>query len=177
MTLLLPETLDEVLPPVFESLPLERAMSRLVVEGSGSHPEAAERVAEAVASPAVRDRPDLIAGLWLYVDELDKAHVASQELETPTGSYWHAIVHRREADFDNARYWFRRVAKHPAMDLIDLTGGGAGSGTAVAAYDPVALVNQVERAHERGDLSNPALISGQNKEWKALFGWCVQQAG
>ena len=175
MTLLLPDTLDDELAPIFETLPLDQAMSRLVVTGPGTHPAAAEHVAAAVASPSVRDRPDLIAGLWLYVDELDYAHRACQDLGTPTGAYWHAVVHRREADFSNARYWFRRAVKHPAMDLIDLTGGGAGSGTAVAAYDPVEMVDRVERAHERDDLNNPALISAQNKEWKALFGWCVQQ--
>ncbi|MEM7626877.1 MAG: hypothetical protein AAF333_14885 [Planctomycetota bacterium] len=175
MTILLPDTLDEVLHPVFETLPFERAMKALVVTDQTPFPEASARVAEAVASPALADRPDLVAGIWLYVDELDKAHAACQDLATPTGAYWHAIVHRREGDFSNAHYWFKRAVHHPAMGLIDLTGGGAGSGTAVAAYDPDETIDRVARAHERGDASNPALTSVQHKEWKALFGWCVQQ--
>jgi len=175
MTMLLPDTMDAVIQPVFAALPFGAALRRLVVEGPTQHTAAAELVAEAVASPALARRPDLVAGLWLYVDELEKSHQASQSLETPTGAYWHAVMHRREGDFANAKYWFRRAVKHPAMARIDLTGGGAGSGTAVAAYDPEGMVDHVERAHQRGDTSNPALASAQHKEWKALFGWCVKQ--
>lgn len=175
MTILLPNTLDTVLQPVFEILPFEQAMRALVVADQTPHPQASALVAEAVASPGFVDRPDLVAGIWLYVDELDKAHAACQDLETPTGAYWHAIVHRREGDFSNAHHWLNRAVKHPAMGLIDLTGGGAGSGTAVAAYDAGETVDRVARAHERDDTSNPALMSVQHKEWKALFNWCVQQ--
>ncbi|MEM8737131.1 MAG: hypothetical protein AAGG38_01455 [Planctomycetota bacterium] len=175
MTILLPETLDEVIQPIFETLPLERAMRQLVVDGPTPHPRAAEQVAEAVAQPALAECPELVAGLWLYIDELDRSHAVSQGLDTPTGAYWHAIMHRREGDFSNAHYWFQRAAKHPAMEQIDLTGGGAGSGTAVAAYDPDALVRQVQSAHESGETDNPALVSAQCKEWKALFRWCVNQ--
>lgn len=175
MTILLPDTLEDTLQPVFEALPFERAMQALVVTDQTPHPEASARVAKAVDTPALDERPDLVAGLWLYVDELDKAHGACQDLETPTGAYWHAIVHRREGDFSNAHHWLSRAAHHPAMGLIDLTGGGAGSGTAVAAYDAGAVVDRVARAHERGDRAHPALASVQHKEWKALFKWCIDQ--
>jgi hypothetical protein len=175
MTILLPQSLDDALQPIFAALPFEQAMKRLVVPEPGGHPEAAALVADAVSHPALARRPDLVAGLWLYVDELDKSHDACQDLDTPTGAYWHAIVHRREGDFANAKYWFRRAANHPALDLIDLTGGGAGSGTAVAAYDPHETVDRVQRAVDRDDPTNPALASVQHKEWKALFNWCVQQ--
>ena len=176
MTILLPDTLEDALQPIFESLPFELAMKWLIVHEPGRHPEAAELVGKAVESPALADRPDLVAGLWLYVDELDKAHEACQNLDTPTGAYWHAIMHRREGDFSNAKYWFQRAAKHPAMDLIDLTGGGAGSGTSVAAYSAKDVVDRVQRSVERDDPTNPALVSIQHKEWKALFNWCVKQS-
>lgn len=171
----LPDTLEDVIAPVFKALSFEKAMCRLVVDGPTEHTDAAALVDEAVQSPALTGHPELVAGLYLYVDELDKAHDACQDLDTPTGAYWHAIMHRREGDFSNALYWLRRARKHPAMDMIDLTGGGAGSGTAVAAYDADTLVQRVQRAHERGDTSNPALVSAQHKEWQALFNWCVKQ--
>ena len=41
------------------------------------------------------------AGLWLLHDFFEQAHEISQELETPEGSYWHALVHRREPDHGN----------------------------------------------------------------------------
>jgi hypothetical protein len=175
MTILLPEALDQVLQPIFANLPLDRAMQQLVVTDPQPHPETSRQIAAAVQTPGLQDRPDLVAGLWLYVDDLDKSHAACQDLDTPTGAFWHAIVHRREGDFSNAKYWLHRAAKHPAMDLIDLTGGGAGSGTAVAAYDPAATVDRVARAQQRPDDEAPALVSAQRKEWKALFNWCVQQ--
>lgn len=175
MPMNLPDEFEDLLAPVFAALPLERAIRQLVVEGPGGHAQASALVAQAVADPALADRLDLVAGLWMYVDELDKSHAASQHLDTPTGAYWHAIMHRREGDFSNAKYWLRRAVNHPAMSLIDLTGGGAGSGTAVAAYDAAELVDRVERAHERQDPFNPALISAQCKEWKALFAWCLKQ--
>src|SRR5687768_10504407 len=69
--------------------------------------------AEAMFAPRrVRDRDmarACLAGLWLYHDFLDESHTLSQCIDTPSGSYWHAIMHRREGDFANSKYWFRRV--------------------------------------------------------------------
>ena len=55
------------------------------------------------------------AGLWLLHNFLDESHRISQSIETPTGSFWHGIMHRREGDFSNAKYWFRRVGAHPVF--------------------------------------------------------------
>ncbi len=66
-----------------------------------------------------------ISGLWLLAGELDRSHDISQILDSPTGSYWHGIMHRREGDFSNANYWMRRAAGHPVMaelaNYIDVT--------------------------------------------------------
>ncbi|MBB6429960.1 hypothetical protein HNQ40_001766 [Algisphaera agarilytica] len=175
MSMNLTTDFEEAIRPVLDALPFEMALRRLVVDGPSEHTEASAAVAKAIQDPAVAERPDLIAGLWMYVDELDKSHEASQDLNTPTGSYWHAIMHRREGDFSNSKYWLSRAVHHPAMGLIDLTGGGAGSGTAVAAYDAVDFVDRVQRAHEREDGFHPELVSAQCKEWKALFEWCIHQ--
>jgi hypothetical protein len=58
------------------------------------------------------------AGLWLLAGDLDRSHQVSQSLETMDGSYWHGIMHRREGDFWNAKYWFRRAAKHPVFEQL-----------------------------------------------------------
>src|SRR5262245_45894685 len=54
-----------------------------------------------------------LAGIWLHHDFLDESHAISQEIRTATGSYWHAIMHRREPDAENSKYWWRRVGDHP----------------------------------------------------------------
>jgi hypothetical protein len=58
------------------------------------------------APQRVRDRDMAAAcraGLWLYHNYLDESHTISQELHTTTGSYWHALMHRREPDFDKSK--------------------------------------------------------------------------
>ena len=42
-----------------------------------------------------------LAGLWLYHDFLDESHHLSQEIETSSGSYWHGLMHRREASIND----------------------------------------------------------------------------
>src|SRR5215213_6886895 len=56
-----------------------------------------------------------IAGVWLLHDCLDESHTISQGIDTASGSFWHAIMHRREGDFSNAKYWFRSAGPHPAF--------------------------------------------------------------
>lgn len=58
------------------------------------------------------------AGLWLLAGDLNHSHTLSQELHTVEGSYWHGIMHRREGDFENAKYWFRRVGQHPVLSEL-----------------------------------------------------------
>ena len=70
------------------------------------------------------------SGLLLWTDALDVSHVVSQQIHTKTGSYWHGIMHRREPDYSNSKYWFGRVGNHPvfpdlrqkAVDLLTANG-------------------------------------------------------
>lgn len=64
----------------------------------------------------------LKAGLLLWYDALDEGHEYCQSVEgkgkNRAADYWHAIMHRREPDYGNAKYWFRRVGYHPVFDSL-----------------------------------------------------------
>ena len=91
-----------------------------------------------------------LAGLWLYHDFLDESHAASQEIESPSGSYWHGILHRREPDYDNAKYWFRRVGQHPvfpqlATEAKQILQRYPEAELRIGRWDPFAFVHFCER--------------------------------
>ena len=143
--------------PLFDALPASKAMQSLVV--TQSLDDAIIDLADQVMrESSIAENPALCAGLWLYVDELDRSHDISQGIHDSRGSFWHGIMHRREGDFSNSHYWFNRVGQHPAMDTI----GG---------YDPHSFIDDVQARHS----DTPAdLIAMQHAEWSALFAWCAQ---
>ncbi|MEM9644697.1 MAG: hypothetical protein AAF989_06875 [Planctomycetota bacterium] len=66
-----------------------------------------------LARPADSAIPGIKSALWLLAGELDRSHDISQNLKSPSGSFLHGIMHRREGDFGNAKYWFRTAGDHP----------------------------------------------------------------
>lgn len=150
MEINLPEGIQQACGPLFEAIPFEESMAVLV----GSEPKLTELVQGILRRPELQNRPELAAGLWLYVDDLDRSHQVSQSIEDATGSLWHGIMHRREGDFSNSHYWMRRAAAHPL----------------VSTCDPASLVDAVAQAEGYDD---PALVERQREEWRALFEWCA----
>ena len=106
----------------------------------------------------------MLAGLWLLHNFLDESHKLSQDIETPTGSYWHGLMHRREPDYGNAKYWFRRVGEPPLFPQLraaglELLGDEKGldhyrkpleSGK---TWDPFRMVDWCESANDERDVA------------------------
>src|SRR5262245_44599399 len=126
-----------------------------------------------------------IAAIWLYHDFLDESHRISQELHSTTGSYWHGIMHRREPDYSNAKYWVRRVGRHPIFpDLAREANALAASQklpvTAAffrdSAWDTMAFVDLCAEAGGVHSELAPLCRQIQQREWQLLFDFCYRVA-
>ena len=143
---------------------------------------------ELITGPVARadEAKAMLSGLWLYFDWLDESHRISQSIETPTGSFWHAIMHRREGDFSNSKYWYARCASHPAISvmaaqaprLINTMPADKSLLRLIAAgWNANAFVDLVEQVHDSPDDPRRALaVSLQRLEWQVLFDDCTRRA-
>ena len=145
------------------------------------HLQADESLKQAVSTAgAAPDRTVSLAvqaGLYLMNDCLDESHACSQSIEGEgthrCGDYWHAITHRREPDYGNAKYWFRQVGRHPIFErLPDIARRIAAERKAEsiarfvdADWDPFLFVDLCER-HARDESSPSAVALREIQGWE-----------
>ena len=116
----------------------------------------------------------LRAGLFFYFSCWTDAHEIAQNIDTPEGSYWHAMVHRQEPDASNAGYWFRRVGDHTIFPVLRKLAAAKGLNFGLA-WDPIAFVDYCVAARPGSEEERKAR-EVQLAEWQLLFDHCARTA-
>ena len=105
-------TADNPLPPLVPQQEASEALTAALQAASTDALFEGQNVKDTTFADAIK------SGLLLWNDALDASHTISQGLANATGSYWHGIMHRREPDYSNAKYWFGRVGTHAIFPEI-----------------------------------------------------------
>jgi hypothetical protein len=163
---------------------------RLFDLGPGSPNELArgrltELTVEALFAPERVRRQDFAqachSGLWLYHDFLEESHALCQDIATVEGSYWHGILHRREPDYSNAAYWFRKVGQHPVFHTLGSVTKEIAAASEVkvaipSPWDPFWFIGLCEACHIRKEPGQDVARLIQKREWELLFEYCYHGA-
>ena len=117
--------------------------------------------------------------LWLY-GFLEESHSIAQGIDSPEGSYWHALMHRSEGDFGNSKYWYRRVGRHAifpdllsAARQLEISSRSELAVHELSDWDPFRFVDAMEQAARRKTEDRILLQAISREEYNLLMGYCL----
>ncbi|GEM_PF-208883 len=166
---------------------LDREIAALPADGPAGADAGTEATGARQRSEAARA---LKAAFHLWNDHLQAAHDLVAHASDPTSFALHGVMHRREGDYDNAKYWFRRTGGHPAFHGLQARaaailerrrredrwrGGPVASALETlanqGAWNPYLFVDAVAMQERRigGEETRAALEEVQHEELMALI--------
>jgi hypothetical protein len=162
----------------------------LALDGGGSRPmplvrgrrsaPAAELIRQGGSTLFAQSRAPgaALAGLYFYFSGWIEAHRLAQDIQSPEGNYWHAMVHRQEPDAGNAGYWFRMIGRHAIFPALYEQARQIQEAYPIVnlrlaqTWDPFAFIEVCERA-QPGSQTEKAAQEIQLAEWQLLFDYCA----
>ena len=162
---------EKLLEKLTPSEPLDWDLSRTIRETDDATVVGGKTIGAAEPFALVR------GGLLYAVDALEPAHAIFQEAKGDLGSYWHGMMHRREADFDNARYWFRRAGELPFFGALQGAVSEFSPDMARQSnWDPYLFTGQCEQARFGAEELVGEMIKLQQVEFEVIFDYCWRQS-
>ena len=147
----LPALGPEVRPNVKSPSQLQREFDLLFSKTKGTQP----------AKDLIR------AAALLWHDHLDAAHSIVQDAPSAEAAFIHGIMHRRESDYSNAKYWFDRVGRHATFPKIaarveqflsDQQSRSSSTLVRDGMWQPMNFIEACEEAAEQPDKNSDTVL-------------------
>ena len=134
-----------------------------------------KRTTEALENAGIEgiERNLILSAALLWHDYLNESHTISQSIHTQNGSYLHGIMHRREPDYSNAKYWFHKTGSYSGYDILSVKAETILDNTTLSnltegKWDPFAMVDSVSQA-KHGTCEYKLLQKVQKTEFQTLL--------
>lgn len=123
------------------------------------------------ANPELAERACLIRSLMLYAnDALSESHRLIQDVPGDLAAYLHGMIHRREEDFENARYWFSRAGELPFFGELQRQSAQISEDMAKQLnWDPYLFATLCERSKYGSRTPVKTLVGLQKAEFTTLL--------
>ncbi len=117
------------------------------------------------------------AALFYFHNALPDSHDILNKAAGDVAAYWHGMVHRREGDFENARYWMRRAGEQPTFaELHARASDGSPNMARQMGWDPFLFINLCEQLRFGADDLRLEVAALQHAEFDVMFSYLWRHA-